>query len=340
MDFEECLNPGVRKRGDGGSYECDRRSDLRHRASLTSRSSELDHLRRDGSGYLEVEDFRTDSCRSIGVLGMLVSALAAKIEIARGRDRHVRAKMQRSSKRDLFLILGAGFVRAIIIGFIGVVLAVLLFRDGLSSVQIGIVIGSGLAGAGLATSLSAVYVDQLGRRPSLCVLSFLTVAPLVALALKPAFPIVLPFAFLGMLNAMGSDRSAAFAIEQRILPGLVHDRQRTWTLAWYNVVLDAGTAAGALIASLPIAIGRWAGKDILIGYRYILLGLAVLGIMSALAYLFLSRSVEIQAGCNPMKRKVSPESRRPTVPYAYPPGILQTPWLLANSMVMGRSILR
>lgn len=57
-----------------------------------------------------------------------------------------------------------------------------------------------------------------GRRRSLCLLSLLTVAPLFALALRPIFPIELPFAFIGMLNAMGSDRSATFAIDQAILP--------------------------------------------------------------------------------------------------------------------------
>jgi predicted MFS family arabinose efflux permease len=215
-----------------------------------------------------------------------------------------------SPKRDLILIIGAGFVRAMTIGFIGVVLAVMLFRVGLSSAQIGVVIGAGLAGAGLATSLSAIYVDRIGRRRSLGLLSLLGVVPLFVLAWRPAFPIVLPFSFIGMLNAMGSDRSAAFAIEQAILPGLVHDRQRTWTLSWYNVALDTGTAVGSLLASLPVALGRWAAKDVLAGYRYVLLGLGVLGIASTLAYLVLSRSVEIEVDQNLPRQKVSLETKR------------------------------
>jgi predicted MFS family arabinose efflux permease len=113
-----------------------------------------------------------------------------------------------------------------------------------------------------------------------------------------------------MLNAMGSDRSAAFAIEQAILPGLVHDRQRTWTLSWYNVALDTGTATGSLLASLPVALGRWAAKDVLAGYRYVLLGLGVLGIASTLAYLVLSRSVEIEVDQNLPRQKVSLETKR------------------------------
>ena len=218
--------------------------------------------------------------------------------------------MRLVTKRDLLIIIAAGFMRATAVGFIGVVLAVMLFRVGFSSIQIGLVIGSGLAGAAIATSLSAVHVDRLGRRRSLCILSLLTVAPLFALAWRPVFPIALPLAFVGMLNAMGSDRSATFAIEQAILPGLVHDRQRTWTLSYYNVALDTGTAIGSLLASLPALVGRWVGLDVLAGYRYVLSGLGILGIFSAAAYLFLSPAVEVQDNRNSQQRRISPETKR------------------------------
>jgi hypothetical protein len=39
--------------------------------------------------------------------------------------------------RDLLLIIVAGFFRAVMVGFVGVVLAVMLFRYGYSSIQIG-----------------------------------------------------------------------------------------------------------------------------------------------------------------------------------------------------------
>ncbi len=81
--------------------------------------------------------------------------------------------MPTAAKRDLPLIIAAGFVRAMTVGFIGVVLAVLLYRNGLNSIQIGFVIGAGLAGAAVATSLSARYVDRWGRRRSLALLSAL-----------------------------------------------------------------------------------------------------------------------------------------------------------------------
>ncbi len=215
-----------------------------------------------------------------------------------------------AAKRDLPLIIAAGFVRAMTVGFIGVVLAVLLYRNGLNSMQIGFVIGAGLAGAAVATSLSALYVDQRGRRRSLALLSALAAVPAFALAWRPGFVPLLALSFVGMLNAMGSDRSAAFAIEQAIIPGLVDDRRRTWTLAWYNVALDTGLAAGSLLAAVPALLSHWFGVDLLAGYRYVLCGLGSLGIASLAAYLLLSRSAEATADRNLKAHRVSPETKR------------------------------
>jgi predicted MFS family arabinose efflux permease len=218
--------------------------------------------------------------------------------------------LQAAPNRDLPLIVVAGFVRATTVGFFGVVLAVLLFRYGFSSTQIGFVIGGGLAGAAAATSLSTVYADQVGRRRTLALLSLLTAVPMFALAWRPIFAITLPLAFVGMLNAMGADRSAISAIEQAILPGLVNERQRTWTFSWYNVALDAGTSVGSLVASLPALLGRWAGLELLTGYRCVISALGTLGIALAAAYLFLSPSVEVQVDRNSKTLEVSPEAKR------------------------------
>lgn len=193
-------------------------------------------------------------------------------------------------------------------GFIGVVLAVYLFRAGLSSLQIGFVIGVGLAGAAVATTVSGFRTDRIGRRRSLAGLTILAALPLLALALRPSFGIVLPTAFVGMLNAMGTDRSAAFAIEQAILPGLVHHSKRTWTLSWYNVALDTGVAAGSLLGGLPLLLARMSGLGLHAGYRNTLCGLALLTALGAFGYLFLSPSAEVVVDKH-VRPPVSPESK-------------------------------
>jgi MFS family permease len=212
--------------------------------------------------------------------------------------------------RDLFLIILAGFFRAVMVGFVGVVLAVMLFRYGFSSIQIGIVIGSGLTGTAVATALSGKYADRLGRRRSLAGFSVLATLPLFAFAWRPAFAIAWPLAFVGMLNAMGSDRSAASAIEQAILPGLVTDRQRTFTFSWYNVALDTGTGVGSALAILPALLSRWLHADLLVGYRYILCSFGVLGIASAAAYSALSPRIEVDRKESSQALRVSMQTKR------------------------------
>jgi MFS family permease len=71
--------------------------------------------------------------------------------------------------RDLVLINAAGFLRSLGVGLMGVVLGIYLFRVGLSSFTIGLVIAAGLAGSALATIIVSFAADRLGRRQSLLV---------------------------------------------------------------------------------------------------------------------------------------------------------------------------
>src|SRR5262245_29566321 len=150
--------------------------------------------------------------------------------------------------KDLLLINAAAFLRSVGVGLIGVIIGIYLFRNGFSSLDIGLIIGCGLAGAAVATLIVTLRADHLGRRATLAFLALLSSIAGIALAIRPSLPFLLLLAFVGMLNGMGTDRSAAFALEQAIIPGLVPDIRRTWTLAWYNVVLDTGGAVGALSA--------------------------------------------------------------------------------------------
>jgi predicted MFS family arabinose efflux permease len=91
---------------------------------------------------------------------------------------------------------------------------------------------------------------------------------------------------------MGTDRSAAFAIEQAAIPSLVSDKQRTWTLSWYNVVLDTGGALGALCGGLPIVLQHRAGLDLDTAYRWLFVGYSLANFMAMTLYILLSREIE------------------------------------------------
>ncbi len=220
--------------------------------------------------------------------------------------------MTSNPTRDLALINVAGFLRSFGVGLMGVVLGIYLFRIGLTSLAIGLVIAVGLAGAALATILVSLVADRVGRRSFLLMLSLLSGVAGLALAVSPSLPVLAILAFVGMLNGTGTDRSAASALDQAIIPGLVSDMKRTWNLAWYNVLLDGGGALGAMAAALPILLQRQLSVSMLHSYRLLFFGYFGLYMGVAALYLFLSPAVELgnPVGLSPTRTKIAPESKR------------------------------
>jgi MFS family permease len=216
-----------------------------------------------------------------------------------------------SVSKDLLIINGAAFLRSFTFGLTGVVLGIYLFRAGVSSFNIGLVVAAGLAGSALATIGVTAKADQVGRRRMLVMLSILGAIGALALAFTPAVPVLLSMAFVGMLNGTGTDRSAAFSLEQAIIPGLVPDASRTWALAWYNVVLDTAGSLGALAAGLPLLLQHWLALPLLASYRAVFLGCAFLGVVGAIFYPFASAAVEVsKSETETIPHNVSPATKK------------------------------
>jgi len=216
-----------------------------------------------------------------------------------------------NTSRNIGLICGAAFLRSMSTGTLGVVLAVYLSRIGFSGTWIGAVIAAGLAGSATATALISYRVDRIGRRRSLVLLSVLSAFGGVALMVSPSAVALLAMSFIAMLNGMGTDRSAAFAIEQAALPNLVSDRQRTWSLSWYNVILDAGGAIGALAGGLPVVIERLAGIELNAAYGWVFAAYSIVNLVSAALYTFLTPEVELHKTTPGFAQmEVTPQARR------------------------------
>ena len=150
--------------------------------------------------------------------------------------------------RDAGLIYAAAFLRSSSVGLIGVVLAIALTEAGVSVAGTGAVIGAGLVGIAAMTLVVTVAADRLGRRRTLIATSLLTGFGYFAAAASSSLLWLIPAAAVGMLNGMGRDRGPAGTLEQAILPETTDAAHRTWTLAWYNLVLDGGHAFGGLTA--------------------------------------------------------------------------------------------
>jgi MFS family permease len=216
------------------------------------------------------------------------------------------------SDRDRLVINLAGFLRSFGVGLMGVILGIYISRLGFSSLTIGIVIAIGLAGAASGTALVSFFADRFGRQRSLVLLSLFTALGGFALAASPALPILLGLVFLGMLNGTGTERSASYALEQAVIPGLVPDSRRTWSLAFYNVLIDGGGALGALCAGLPLILHTRFAFPILTAYKFVFLGYSALYLATAGLSLLLSPAIEVSRPSGPSlaQPRIAPETRK------------------------------
>src|SRR5262249_47566032 len=160
--------------------------------------------------------------------------------------REEQTLVNQGAQRDQLIINAAAILRSLGVGLMGVVLGVYLSRIGFSPSRIGAVVAAGLAGSAKATQVGGFARGRVGRKGFLLVLSVLSSLGGLALYAAPQLPLLLTMAFVAMLNGTGTERSAAFALEQAVIPGLGPDTRRTWNLALYNVLVDGGSSVGAL----------------------------------------------------------------------------------------------
>jgi MFS family permease len=179
--------------------------------------------------------------------------------------------------RDAALICAAGGTRAAAISLVGVLIVIHLASRGLSVGAIGLIIGTGIAASAAGTIVTALRADRWGRRRTLVVLGLLAGAGYTALAFATALPVLMLIAAVAMLNGLGRDRGPASALEQALLPATTTNERRTWTMAWYNAVVDSGHALGALGAALPTVFAGALGMSAADGraVMFVLCGIAI-----------------------------------------------------------------
>jgi predicted MFS family arabinose efflux permease len=201
--------------------------------------------------------------------------------------------------RDAALVCVAGALRAAAVSTVGIIIALHLTRSGLSASEIGLVIGVGMAGNAAATVLIGLHADQWGQRRSLIGLGLLAGAGYLAIGIAGSLPVFLAVAAMTLVNGMGRDRGPAAALEQALLPATTTDARRTWTMAWYNVVIDAGHALGALGAVAPTLLARTFGLTDAAGSTWTLVGCGVVVMIATTPYALLRPAAE-RGGSGPV----------------------------------------
>lgn len=215
--------------------------------------------------------------------------------------------MSKTPASDRRLIFGSAFLRSAAVGLSGVILALHIARLGFNPIQIGATISLGLAGCAAGTWLVAYFADHKGRRASLIVVSFLMAGGGLAVAFLTQPGILMAGAFFGMVNGMGRDRGAGLTLDQAMLSQTASSEDRTTAFAWYNLIVDAGHAAGALLALLPAFIQATADANELQSYRWTWIVYSLLCLTAAALAAGLSKKVETKNAAP--KQKFSRETR-------------------------------
>jgi MFS family permease len=154
-------------------------------------------------------------------------------------------------RHGLLLLSTAAGIRAFCIGLTGVLLGLYLARQDFTAGQVGLVIGSGLAGNALATAWLAWVAPGFDRRATLLVCTALSALGLIGVAHVSAPLALAVVAFVGLVNGMGRDRGPAQVIEQSLLSDRLPVSDGARVMARYTASQDVCAGLGSLAAGLP-----------------------------------------------------------------------------------------
>jgi MFS family permease len=208
------------------------------------------------------------------------------------------------------LLYAAAFLRALAIGLMAVLIGLYAARLGLGAAQIGVVLSAALWGAALAALLTLVFGPRLSQRTLLLTLTALPALGAAVMLSTDAFALIVAAAFVGMFNVHGRDRGAIPILEQALLPATADHAERTRIFALYNVLLDAGYAAGGLLAALPTLLEASFGLPTLDAMR---LALGLFCVLYAAAAILYSRLPHRQPDAAPVALKHLSAQSRPIV---------------------------
>ncbi len=192
-------------------------------------------------------------------------------------------------RNSTFTLLAVRILRQVAFGCMAVILPIYWREEGLSVTMIGFLFTLALLGSSTLTVLLARFVDRIGRRRLLLLVStlwFLTA--FLLFSRQTAWLAVL--ALLGSVSPAGKEVGPFLAVEQAALTRLYAGQSRVNAYAWFNLVGYTSTAAGALLAS---AIGlAHPGLGNMSAFHGAVIGYAAVGLAQLLLYASLPATVE------------------------------------------------
>ncbi|MEY2117176.1 MFS transporter [Rhodanobacter sp. FW106-PBR-R2A-1-13] len=175
------------------------------------------------------------------------------------------------------LLLFGRALRALVDGYVAVLLPAYLLALGLPTWQVGLLSTAALLGSALATLAVGAWGHRVDSRRLLLAAALLMTATGLAFAGLSAFWPLLLVAFVGTLNPSSGDVSVFLPLEHARLAHAAQGEARTALFARYSVAGALAAAIGALAAGVPDWLAAHAGIDMLLALRGMFVLYAVAG---------------------------------------------------------------
>lgn len=191
------------------------------------------------------------------------------------------------------LVILARILRMFGFGFSSVLIGVLLASEGLSLVQVSLLLSIALVGSVIEIIFVTLFADRLGRRRMLVCFALLMALGGLAFAFSHNLIVLLLAAFFGTINPSSTSENTPFiAMEQAILPQTCLPEHITDAFARYNLWAQLAGAAGGLTVGLPDILHHFLGVTTRDGVQAMFALYALLGLVTAVLSLLMSEKVE------------------------------------------------
>lgn len=203
---------------------------------------------------------------------------------------------------DITLLFSTRIIRLFCYGFLSVILALYLAEVGLTEKQIGFLFTLTLVGdAGISLWLTT-SADRFGRKRTLILGALLMTGAGIAFVLTRNAILLTIAAIVGVVSPSGNEIGPFLSVEQAGLAQIVPNKTRTQFFAWYALVGSFATATGALTGGWLAQLLQDRAWPALEAYRVVLIGYALGGCLLLFLFLNLTKSVEVEAIEDTMKR--------------------------------------
>lgn len=197
----------------------------------------------------------------------------------------------RSLTPDGRLLFATRCLRMFGYGMLSVILVLYLTELGFKD-RWGTIVSAALLGDIAVSLWITTTADRLGRKKMLILGALLMAGAGFVFATSDNFPVLLVAATIGVVSPSDKEVGPFLSIEQSALSQTVPVAERTAVFAWYNLAGSVAAALGTLLAGFAWRYYLRFGKEGADVYRPLVYAYAGIGLLLALAFLWLTPAAE------------------------------------------------